>query len=76
VGRVGSGWLSAAAGRGGSFEIWDRDGDDHGQGVAPGFIRSKVKCSEWRNFGVERLLGAANGGEPVARTHETRDACG
>jgi len=44
--------------------------------VARGFIRSKVKVSEWRNFGVERLLGAANGDEPIPRIHETQDASG
>jgi len=27
-------------------------------------LRSKVKDSEWSNFGVEQLLGAANGEEP------------
>ena|ERR1700687_345206 len=32
--------------------------------VARVFLRSKVKVSEWRIFGVERLLGAANGDEP------------
>ncbi len=34
--------------------------------VARVFLRSKVKVSEWSNFGGERLLGAANGnGRPV-----------
>jgi hypothetical protein len=28
------------------------------------FLGSKGKDSEWRNFGVEWLLGAANGNEP------------
>jgi len=28
------------------------------------YLRSKVKDSEWSNFGGERLLGAANGEEP------------
>jgi hypothetical protein len=32
-------------------------------------LGSKVKDSEWRNFGVERLLGAANGDEPKGRIH-------
>jgi hypothetical protein len=40
-----------------------RDGATMGR-VARGFIRSKVKSSEWRDFAVERLLGAANGAEP------------
>jgi hypothetical protein len=43
--------------------------------VARVFLRSKGKVSEWRNFGVEWLLGAANGDEPVPRIHETQDAC-
>jgi hypothetical protein len=33
------------------------------------FLRSKVKRSEWSNFGVERLLGAANGDEPKRGIH-------
>ena len=37
--------------------------------VARRFIRSKVKGSEGRNFGVERLLGAANGEEPKRGIH-------
>ena len=32
--------------------------------VARVFLRSKVKVSEWSNFGGERLLGAVNGDEP------------
>src|SRR6266478_4675320 len=37
--------------------------------VAQGLLRSKVKSSEWSNFGGERLLGAANGDEPKRRIH-------
>jgi hypothetical protein len=37
------------------------------------FLRSKVKVSEWRNFGVERVLGAANGDEPKRRIHEIKN---
>jgi len=28
------------------------------------YLGSKVKDSEWRNFGGERLLGAVNGDQP------------
>jgi len=31
------------------------------------YLGSKVKDSEWRNFGGERLLGAVNGDEPGRR---------
>jgi hypothetical protein len=37
--------------------------------VARVYLRRKVKSSEWSNFGVERLLEAANGDEPKRRTH-------
>ena len=33
------------------------------------YLGSKVKDSEWRNFGGERLLGAVNGDEPKRRIH-------
>jgi hypothetical protein len=33
-------------------------------------LRSKVKDSEWWNFGVEWLLGAANGDEAGRRIQE------
>jgi hypothetical protein len=46
-------------------------------------LRSKVKDSEWRNFGVEWLLEAANGDEPKKgsekvrnRALETHKGCG
>ena len=32
--------------------------------IARGSFGSKGKVSEWRNFGVEQLLGAVNGEEP------------
>jgi hypothetical protein len=32
-------------------------------------LRSKVKVSEWSNFGGERLLGAANGDERKRGIH-------
>jgi hypothetical protein len=32
-------------------------------------LGSKVKRSEWSNFGGERLLGAANGNEPKRGIH-------
>ena len=41
--------------------------------VARAFIGSKVKSSEWRNFGVERLLGAANGDCGNKATESTRE---
>ncbi len=53
VGRVdGEGASRFGPGRG---RPWGR--------VARGFVRSKVKSSEWSNLGGERLLGAANGDE-------------
>jgi hypothetical protein len=42
--------------------------------VARGFLRSKVKVSEWSNFGSERLLGAANGDEPKRRIRESKSS--
>jgi hypothetical protein len=42
--------------------------------VARGLLRSKVIVSEWQIFGVEWLLGAANGDEPERTTH-ARHAC-
>jgi hypothetical protein len=33
-------------------------------------LRSKVKDSEWWNFGVEWLLEAANGDEPKKEWHK------
>jgi len=35
--------------------------------VARVYLRRKVKISEWSNFGVERLLEAANGDEPKTK---------
>ena len=35
-------------------------------------LRGKVKSSEWRIFGVERLLGAANGNRPKRRIQESK----
>ena len=32
-------------------------------------LAGKVKSSEWRIFGGERLLGASNGNEPKRRIH-------
>src|SRR6266851_9261825 len=61
----GRGLRRGAAGRRGrSFEIRAGTGRPWGR-VARGTFTSKVKSSEWSNFGGERLLGAANGDEPV-----------
>src|ERR1700687_426957 len=40
--------------------------------VARGFIGSKVKSSEWWKFGVEWLLGAANGDEPKRTSYRIK----
>src|SRR5258707_14492569 len=57
----GDGGLRFGRGRG---RPWGR--------VARGFLRSKVKSSEWSNFGGERLLGAANGDRPKRRIQESK----
>jgi hypothetical protein len=59
---VGGGGV-ACADEGGASRFGPGRGRPWGR-VARGFIGSKVKVSEWRNFGVEWLLGAANGDEP------------
>ena len=66
-GVVGDGALRLVDGEGASRFAWGR-GRPWAR-IAQGFIRSKVKSSEWRNFGVERFLGAANGDEPKRRIH-------
>ena len=42
--------------------------------VARVFLTSKVKVSEWSNFGGERLLGAANGNSRPVKSFGTRKA--
>src|SRR6266404_3143311 len=57
----GDGGLRFVPGRG---RPWGR--------VARVFLRSKVKVSEWSNFGGERPLGAANGDRPKRRIQESK----